>query len=313
MNVVFLDSDTLPVALPVRSDRLNLICRRSTSPDEILEALIDADAVVTNKVRLERRVLEQLPRLRYVCVAATGYDCVDLAACRDLGIAVSNVPAYSTQSVAEAVIAMAFALRRRLFEYQKAAREHWSNSTHFSYHGGAIQDLHGATLGVVGRGAIGNKVGQLGAALGMRVLFAEHRDVEQTRDGYTAFQEVLQKSDVITLHCPLTPQTHHLIDRQALGQMAPGALLINTARGALVDEGALLDALSCGTLGGAGLDVLDKEPPAVDHPLLQFSHPNLIVTPHVGWASRSSLAALAQAVIDNLETFAQGEPCNLVS
>lgn len=313
MNVVFLDSDTLPVQLPVRSDRLTLTYRPSTTPDQVLEALRDADAVITNKVRLERGVLEQLSQLKYVCVAATGYDCIDLAACRDLGIAVSNVPAYSTQSVAEAVIAMAFALRRRLFEYHQAAKELWPRSTHFSYHGGAIQDLGGATLGIVGRGSIGSKVGQLGAALGMRVLFAEHRGVDKVREGYTAFHDVLQQSDVISLHCPLTSQTRHLIDREALSQMAPGALLINTARGALVDEVALLDALAGGSLGGAGIDVLDKEPPAAEHPLLQISHPNLIVTPHVGWASRSSLATLAQALIDNLEAFVQGQPRNLVS
>lgn len=313
MNVVFLDSDSLPLSVPRPAWVSRWNDRPATAPADLLAALQGADIAITNKVRLTREVLQQLPGLRFICVAASGYDCVDIAACRDLGIAVANVPAYSAQSVAEAVIAAVFALRRQLLAYRDAALRKWPSSSHFCVHAQPVLDVRGALLGIVGKGAIGQATARLAEALGMQVLFAEHRGRSEVRAGYHAFDEVLQRSDVISLHCPLTAASKGLIGEVELARMKPGALLVNTARGPLVDERALIAALRSGHLGGAALDVLSCEPPSATQPLLNLMHPNLIVTPHVAWASQSSLQALAKAIADNLSAFAGGEPINLVS
>ncbi|SFO92008.1 glycerate dehydrogenase [Ectopseudomonas composti] len=313
MNVVFLDSDSLPLSLSRPAWVSSWNDRPATLPADLLRALAGADIVITNKVRLTRETLRQSPNVRFICVAASGYDCVDVAACRDLGIAVANVPAYSAQSVAESVIASVFALRRQLFAYRDAALRKWSSSLHFCVHAQPVQDVRGAVLGIIGKGAIGQATARLAEAIGMQVLFAEHRGRVDVRPGYVAFDEVLQYSDVISLHCPLTPESHALIGEAELAHMRPGALLINTARGPLIDEQALIAALRSGHLGGAALDVLVCEPPAATQPLLNLMHPNLIVTPHVAWASQSSLQALAKAITENLSAFASGNPINLVS
>ncbi|WP_060484171.1 D-2-hydroxyacid dehydrogenase [Pseudomonas sp. NBRC 111123] len=313
MNIVFLDGASLPAPLnrPAQASRYEV--RPSTTSAEVLDALADAQVAITNKVSLQRSQLERLPALKLICVAATGYDCIDLAACRDLGISVCNVPAYSAVSVAESVIASLFALRRHLFAYRQAAVSAWPTSSHFCVHQAPINDIQGMTLGIVGRGDIGSRVARLAKALGMNVLFAEHQGASTVREGYVAFDDLLQQADAITLHCPLTPRTRQLIGAAQLARMKPGALLINTARGPLVDEHALLAALLDGHLGGAALDVLDGEPPRADHPLLQAGLPNLLLTPHVAWASQSSVARLKQVLLANIEAFAKGQPINLVS
>ncbi|WP_019581922.1 D-2-hydroxyacid dehydrogenase [Pseudomonas mandelii] len=313
MKVVFLDSDSLPVSIARPAWVTDWQDRPDTTPDQVVEAARDADAVITNKVRIGRAELEQLPNLRFICVAATGYDCIDLAACRDFAVTVCNVPAYSAQSVAESVIASIFALRRQLFAYQAAALRDWSSSRHFCVHRAPIRDVQGCVLGIVGRGGIGLATARLASALGMQLLFAEHRGVVPVRKGYQAFETVLAQSDVISLHCPLTAHTRHLIGAPELAQMKPGALLINTARGPLVDEAAVLDALDSGRLGGAALDVLCQEPPPADHLLLSSRHANLIVTPHVAWASQSSLQRLADGILGNLQGYYLGNLINLVS
>lgn len=286
---------------------------KKTPLDQVVKALAEADVAITNKVRLDRAALEQLPQLKLICVAATGYDCVDIAACRDQGVTVCNVPAYSAVSVAESVIGCLFALRRHLFAYQAASASQWPGSSHFCVHGEPIQDLQGSTLGIVGRGDIGSRVARLARALEIDVLFAEHRGAHKVREGYTAFDEVLAKSDALTLHCPLTPQTRYLIGSSEIARMKPGAVLINTARGPLVDENAVLAGLINGRLGGAALDVLYAEPPSAGHPLLRSEHPNLIVTPHVAWASQSSVARLKSVLAANIKAFAKGAPINVVT
>lgn len=313
MNIVFLDGASLPspLARPVQASAWT--AREKTSPGQVLEALADADVAITNKVRIDRASLEQLPRLKLICVAATGYDCVDIAACRDQGVTVCNVPAYSAVSVAESVIGSLFALRRHLTAYRAAAGSLWPQSSHFCVHGARIQDLQGSTLGIVGRGDIGSRVARLAKALDITVLFAEHRGAQQVRAGYAAFDDVLAKADALTLHCPLTPQTRYLIGAAEVARMQPGALLINTARGALVDENAVLAALASGQLGGAALDVLHVEPPHADHPLLHCDHPNLLITPHVAWASQSSVARLKAVLAANIEAFAANRPINVVT
>ncbi|NVZ71869.1 D-2-hydroxyacid dehydrogenase [Pseudomonas costantinii] len=313
MNVVFLDSDTLPLNLLVPEWVTDWQDRAATSADQVVQTALHAHVLITNKVRIGREELEQLPNLRFICVAATGYDCIDLVACREHGVQVSNVPAYSAQSVAESVIASVFNLRRQLLAYRHAARHDWPTSRHFCVHRQPIQDVQGSVLGIVGKGAIGLATARLASALGMRLLFAEHRGVTAVRQGYQAFETVLAQSDVISLHCPLTEHNRHLIGAAELAQMKPGALLINTARGPLVDELAVLEALNRGRLGGAALDVLCEEPPPAAHPLLNSRHPSLIVTPHVAWASQSSLQRLADGILANLHGYYAGSLINRVA
>lgn len=313
MNIVFLDGASLPCPMKRPAQAFQWTVRESTSQEEVVDVLADAEVAITNKVKLGRVQLEQLPKLKLICVAATGYDCIDISACRDLGITVCNAPAYSASSVAEAVIASLFALRRNLFEYREAASKRWPTSNHFCVHGTPIQDIKGSTLGIVGWGDIGSRVAQLAVALDIHVVFAEHRGATQVREGYVPFETMLKEADAISLHCPLTPQTRHLIGAEQLSLMKQGALLINTARGPLVDEHAVLNALRSGHLGGAALDVLEVEPPQADHPLLNADLPNLILTPHVGWASKSSVARLINTLLSNITAYASGKAINVVS
>jgi len=315
MKIVFLDSDTIPARLTVPSWASEWVNCPSTPPEPaaIIRALTDATVCITNKVKISAQILQELPKLRFICVAATGYDCVDLQACRERGVVVSNVPGYSKQSVAEGVIGLIFALRRALPYYQYIGREAWPKSQIFCVHGTPIQDIRNATLGIFGNGAIGGEVARLAQALGMNVLLGEHRDRHELRQGYVRFETLLAQSDIITLHCPLTEATRGMIGHAEISHMKPGALLINTARGPLVNEQALLDGLDNGHLGGAALDVLSTEPPAENHELMNLGHPNLIITPHITWANQTGVGNLMQGINANLEAFASGHPINVVS
>jgi glycerate dehydrogenase len=313
MKIVTLDGDTLPSSLTPPNECDEWIWRGDTPAGEVADALQGAQIAITNKVKLTADVLRNLPQLRYICVAATGYDCVDVACCRKLGIAVSNVPGYSTVSVAEAAIGYIFALRRHLLEYHQRAMTEWRSAPHFCIHGSPIEDIEGATLGIIGKGDIGRAVARKASALGMTVLFAERQDAEKARDGYLPFDDVLAQSDILTLHCPLSAQTNQLFNADVFGKMKPGALLINTARGGLVDDAALADALRRGQLGGAALDVLAEEPPRSPTPLLAQDVPHLIMTPHVGWASRRSVKNLMAGLSDNLSGWFAGSVRNRVA
>lgn len=315
MKLVFLDSDTLPH--PIKQpewidDWVNLPATEQTT-DAVVKALGTAQICITNKIRITPAILAHCPALKFVCVAATGYDCVDLQACREHGVVVSNVPGYSKQSVAESVIASIFVLRRNLTSYARIGPASWSESAHFCVHDRPILDIAGATLGIIGQGAIGSEVARLASALGMKVLFAEHRGKPEVRDGYTRFETVIAQADVITLHCPLTPATQGLIGQAEIAHMKPGALLINTARGPLVNETAVVDGLTTGHLGGAALDVLVKEPPEGNEPLLKLNHPNLIITPHVAWAATDGQSRLVRGIEHNLQAFHSGKPVNVVN
>ncbi len=315
MQIVFLDSDTIPnlLATPEWADEWTNRPATEPDPERVIQALAHADICITNKVKLTASILQKLPRLKFVCVAATGYDCVDLQACREHGVVVSNVPGYSRQSVAEGVIGFIFSLRRALPYYQSTARALWPESPHFCVHGTPLLNIRGATLGIFGRGAIGNEVAALAQALGMKVLFGEHRNRPEIRPGYVRFETLLAQSDVITLHCPLTEATRGMIGHAEISHMKPGTMLINTARGPLINEQAVLDGLISGHLGGAALDVLSAEPPALRPPLLECQHPNLIITPHITWANEDGVTRLMQGIQDNLEAFHQGAPINVVS
>jgi len=286
----------------------------ATTAGQTVARLKDATVAITNKVVLSRETLEQLPRLKMVAVAATGINNVDIDCCRERGIVVSNIRNYSVHTVPEHVFMLMLALRRNLLAFRAdVLNGAWQKAAQFCLFTHPVRDLHGSTLGIIGHGAIGKAVEQIALAFGMKVLIAEHKGAVKVRSGYTAFDSVLKESDVITLHLPLNEQTRHLISTAELARMKSDALLINTARGGLVDEAALLEALRSGRIGGAGFDVLDKEPPAEGHPLLDLDLPNFILTPHIAWSGRAAMQMLADLLIDNIEAFAAGAPQNRVA
>jgi glycerate dehydrogenase len=247
-------------------------------------------------------------------VAATGYDVVDIAYCNEHGIAVANIRNYAVHTVPEHAFAMILALRRNLLSYRQDVEAGvWNRSEQFCFFTHDIGDLHGATLGIIGEGAIGQGTAAIGRAFGMRVLFADHPPPKMPGVTFTPLDEVLSQSDVISLHCPLLPETRNLIDIKAFRKMKRNALLINTARGGLVDEAALIQALDEGLIAGAGFDVLTVEPPKDGHPLLDLRRPNFILTPHVAWASDGAMQFLADQLIDNIDAWAAGKPQHLVT
>lgn len=282
-----------------------------TLQDQVVERLMGADIAIVNKLNLRAEDIAALPKLRMVAVAATGADNVDLAACRARGIVVSNVRGYAVNTVPEHALMLMLALRRRVFDYTRDVRDGlWARSETFCLFGHPVGDLHGATLGVIGRGDLGRELARLAEAFGMRVLFAEHKGSPTVRDGYTAFDEIIRVADVISMHCPLTDATRGMIGEAEMGRMKRDAILINTARGGLIDEAALAAALRDRIIGGAGIDVLSVEPPRDGNPLLAPDIPNLILTPHMAWASAGAMQALADQVIDNIEAFVAVQPRN---
>lgn len=312
-KIVFLDSATIIADIRRPGVVHQWQEYQSTGADQIVTRLKDASIAITNKVALRRETLEQLPGLRMIAVAATGTDNVDIEYCRERGIVVSNIRNYSVHTVPEHVFMLMLALRRNLLAFHADVRNGaWQKSEQFCLFTHPVRDLYGSTLGIIGHGAIGKAVAQIAAAFGMRVLLAEHKGAAEVRAGYTGFDTVLSESDVITLHLPLNAQTRHLIGAAEFGRMRPGALLINTARGGLVDEAALLEALRSGRIGGAGFDVLGKEPPAQGHALLELDLPNFILTPHIAWSGREAMQALADQLIANIEAYAAGAAQNRV-
>jgi len=284
-----------------------------TSAVQVAERLEGATIAISNKVPVMADSLVRLPGIRMIAVCATGTNNVDLDYCRARGIVVTHIRNYAVHSVPEHVFMMILALRRNLTGYRDDVRSGlWQASEQFCLYTHPITDLHGGTLGVVGHGTLGKAVAKLGEAFGMRVLIAEHKGAAQVRPGYTPFDTVLAESDVISLHSPLTPETHHLIGAAELEKMRRHALLINTARGGLVDEAALAAALKKNVIGGAGFDVLTMEPPRGGNPLLEIDQPNFILTPHVAWASRNAMQIMADQLIDNIEAFVRGVPQNRV-
>lgn len=284
-----------------------------TAPEQVVDRLKGAHVALINKVRITAADLDRLPGLGMIAVAATGTDNVDLAACRERGIVVSNVRGYAVNTVPEHAILLMMALRRSLLAYHDDVRSGlWARSGNFCLFGHPVGDLHGATLGIFGRGSLGQGVARLAEAFGMRILWGEHRGASAVRDGYTAFETVLREADVISMHCPLNDGTRGMIGKAELAMMKPTAVLVNTSRGGLVDEQALADALRARVIAGAGIDVLSKEPPRDGNPLLANDIPNLIVTPHMAWASEAAMKGLTDQVIDNIEAFVAGTPRNRV-
>jgi glycerate dehydrogenase len=284
-----------------------------TEPQQVLERIAGATVVVTNKVGLDRDLLTAAPALRLICVAATGTNNVDIAAAHELGIAVSNVTGYATASVVQHVFALILAHATRLFDYRHAVREGaWAQSSQFCLLDFPIEELAGRTLGIVGYGELGRAVGHVAEAFGMRILVAQ-RPGGAPQPRRVPLDDLLPRVDVLTLHTPLAENTRNLIGAAELARMRPDALLVNTARGGIVDENALADALRQGTIGGAAVDVLTVEPPREGNPLLVPDIPNLIVTPHVAWASRSARQRLIDEVAENIRAFGERRERNRVA
>lgn len=313
-EVVFLERDALEA--DVRRPSFPHAWREHTGiPDagEAARLLEQATIAIVNKTPLGAATLALLPRLRMISVAATGTDNIDIAAARARGIVVSNVRGYAEHTVPEHTFCLILALRRSLLAWREdVKRGLWQRSERFCLSGHPVLDLHGSTLGIFGEGSIGQGVARLARAFGMEVLFADHAPPKAPDVQFTALDEVLRRSDVVSLHLPLTPATRNFIGAAELAKMKPGALLINTGRGGLVDEQALAQALRSGTIAGAGFDVLSVEPPGDGNPLLELDMPNFILTPHVAWAGRQAQQALADQAIDNVEAFVRGAPRNVI-
>ena len=283
-----------------------------TEPEHVVDRLQDADIAIINKVVLDRATLDQLPRLKMIAISATGYDKVDIAACRERGLVVSNIRGYAKTTVPEHTFALMLALRRAIKGYtQDVAAGEWQNTRQFCLFTQPVSDLNGATLGLIGSGAIGGAVARIAQAFGMTVLTAGRKGATDIPDGYTSFDDVIKTADVISLHCPLTPETKDLIAAPEFAAMKSNAIVINTSRGGLVNEADLMTALDQGDIAGAGIDVVTTEPPAADHIFMQhLDRPNFILTPHTGWASNEAMQILWDQLISHIDSFANGTPKN---
>lgn len=316
MHAVFLDFETLGAdtldTSPLTELLPDITCYPYTAADETADRIAGAGIVFVNKVRLSSEVLVSASDLRYVGIAATGTDNVDLAAAEAAGIAVTNIRGYCKQSVVEHVVGMLIAYARSTHSMRAAvAAGRWQASESFCLLDDRVRELSALTLGIVGYGQLGQAVATAAEAFGMRVLVAERHNAASTRPGRTAFHEVLERADVVSLHCPLTEGTANLFNVETLGRMRSDALLINTARGGLVDSAALVDALANGRLGGAAIDVLSSEPPTAGDPLLDYDGENLVLTPHIAWASETARRNAIDALAANVTAWRSGRPTNL--
>lgn len=284
-----------------------------TAVDQIAARIAQAQVIVANKTKLDAQTIREAKQLKLICVAATGTDNVDIAAARERGIAVTNVPGYATASVVQHVFLLMFALLGRFGDYQTALRAGaWSRNTHFSMLPFPINEVAGKTIGIVGYGTLGRHVANLARGFNMNILVAARKNDTHPAADRTRFTDVLENVDVLSLHCPLTSDNRAMIGRDAFERMRSTAVLINTARGALVDEAALADALRQGQIAGAGIDVLSQEPPPLDHPLLGSDIPNLILTPHVAWGSCEARQRLVNEIALNIQAFGNGERRNRI-
>ncbi|MFZ3041618.1 MAG: D-2-hydroxyacid dehydrogenase [Thiobacillus sp.] len=313
-TIVFLDRASLIADLRAPAFAHDWINHDQTRPEDVVARIQGADIVIVNKVKLSADILAQAPSVKMIAVSATGTDIIDLAYCRAHGIVVSNIRSYAVHTVPEHAFMLMLALRRNLLGWREDVRAGlWQKADQFCLFTRPVNDLYGSTLGLVGYGSLGHGMQIIAEAFGMRVLVAEHKHAATIREGHTPFDSVIQAADVISLHIPLTAETRHMISTREFGLMKPTAILINTARGNLVDEAALVEALKAGRIGGAGFDVLAVEPPREGSPLLDLDLPNFILTPHVAWSSREAMQTLADQLVDNIETFVAGKPSNVVT
>ena len=316
-HAVFLDFATVSCrddvdAAALRSVLPDLTCYDTTADEQVVPRIADARIVLLNKIRMDRDRILAAPRLQLICAAATGTDNIDLDTCRERGVAVCNIEAYCTASVVQHTFAMILSLSQHLPQYQALLRDGaWRGSPQFCLLDYPIRELADKVLGIVGYGELGKAVASVARAFGMHVLLSE-RPGERLRSGRYPLHEMLPRVNILSLHCPLTPATRMLIGAEELKLMKPGSLLINTARGALVDAAALVAALQAGEVGGAGIDVLEQEPPVDGNPLLDVSLPNLIVTPHIAWAAVEARQRAIDEMAANVAAWQAGERRNRV-
>lgn len=281
-----------------------------TAPEETLDRIADADIVLLNKAPLRAEVLRQCPKLKLISVLATGYNIVDIAAARELGITVCNVPGYSTGAVAQMTFALLLELTQHVGLHSAAVHAgQWQNSPDFCFWNAPLTELAGKTMGLIGCGAIGQAVAAIAKAFGMELLVTSR--TPKNIDGFVNLQELLERSDVVSLHCPQTAENLHMLNAETIAQMKDGALLINTARGGLVDEQAVADALVSGKLGGYAADVVSKEPICASNPLL--TAPNCVLSPHVAWAPKETRLRLHSITAENIRKYLAGQPQNVVN
>lgn len=315
-RIVFLERNTIDAEFRRPGFDHEWIEYGETDRGQIVERLREASIAICNKLPLRAPELSRLPKLKLIAVAATGVDNIDLDYCNRHGVTVCNTRNYAKHSLPEHVLMLMLALRRNLLAHIQDVRDgKWQKAKQFCLLNHSIHDLHGSIIGIIGYGSLGKAVAALVGSIGMQVLVAERKHATVTREGRTEFGEVLRRSDVVTLHCPLTEETRNLIDAEEFQTMRRDAILINTARGGLVKEEALVKALQSGTIAGAAFDVLSEEPPRQGNILLDLDParwPNLIVTPHIAWASREAMQRLADQLIENIEAFIRGERRNLV-
>src|SRR5437016_2868863 len=313
-RIVFLERDTVQAEFRRPNFDHEWVEYPESAQHQVLDRLRGATIVISNKLALREPELSRVPELKLIAIAATGFDCVDVDYCRARGIAVCNVRGYAANSVAEHVLMLILALRRNLLAYQKdIGNGLWQKSKQFCLLSHPLHDIRGSTIGIVGYGSIGEAMAQLAESIGMNVLVAEYKNARKIRTGRTPFNKLLQQSDVVTLHCPLTADTQDMFGVPEFQMMKRDALLINAARGALIDDASLVSALRTGLIAGAAVDALREEPPQRGNDLLNLNLPNFIVTPHVAWASDEAMQRLADQVIDNIEAFVAGRPRNLLN
>jgi len=316
MHIVFLDQATFPDAVTVRPPAFphTLETFARTTADEVVARAKDAEIIILNKVAMRADTLAQLPKLKMIAVAATGTDNIDLNVCKERGIIVSNIRGYAIATVPEHTMGLMLSLSRSIRPYHDSvAKGHWGEAAQFCYFDYPIFDLKGKVLGIIGDGVLGKSVAKLGEAFGMEVRFSTYKGVDGMGPLYTPFERILSESDVITMHCPLMDSTRNLLGPAEFDQMKKRPLVINTARGGLVDERALVDALKADKIAGAAFDVVTTEPIPDDHPFLEImDRPNFILTPHVAWASIEAIQGLADQMIDNIDAFVAGSPRNIV-
>jgi len=312
--IVFLERDTIKAAFRRPNFDHEWVEYADTLPQQVVERVRPASIIISNKLSLGEPQLSQAPEVKLIAIAATGSDCVDLDYCRRRGITVCNVRGYAVNSVPEHVLMLILALRRNLLAYRQDVQDgKWQQSKQFCLLTHPLHDIKGSTIGIIGHGSIGKSMAHLAESVGMKVLISEHKNAKSIRAGRMAFNEVLTQSDVVTLHCPLTDETRDLLGRREFEMMKRGALLINTARGALIQDEALIAALREDLIAGAAIDVLREEPPRDGSPLLDLNLPNFIATPHVAWASDQAMQTLADQLIDNLEAFVAGRRQNALT
>lgn len=318
MKIVVLDGYTLnPGDLSwERLEQLgNLTVYDRTAPDKVLERAADADVVFTNKVPLSEDLIRQLPALRFIGVLATGYNIVDTEAAKAKGIVVSNVPGYGTASVVQMTFALLLELTQHVQHHSTSVRDgKWATSIDWCYWDYPLVELAGKTIGIIGFGSIGEKVGDIATAFGMNIIGSRRHQTDQSHRKnfrWAEVSELLEQSDVVSIHCPLVPETKGLINKENLRRMKASAFLLNTARGPIVIDQDLADALNEGVIAGAGIDVLSMEPPAPDNPL--FTAKNCLITPHIAWATKEARGRLMDIAVSNLTAFINGSPINVVN